>query len=111
MSRVESGLTATRTGHGSGFALLFSVGASLGAVGCKQADLPGDYYGMVLEGAENLCTGNGTGYTQDYEYRLIVDGNDVSVAIDDSVWATGTADGCTVTYDSLAWSDYRDGLE
>ena len=85
----------------------------LGSVvtGCKKEELPGQYFHLNLKGAENLCTGNGTGYTDEFEYRLEVDGNDVSVAIGPDVWATGTVDGCTVSYTSLAWSDYRDDAD
>lgn len=90
----------------SGVAATLLLG-SLGS-GCAQGELPGQYFALTLRGAENLCTGNGTGYTDNFEYRLEVDGNDVSVAIGEDIWATGLVDGCTVSYTSLAWSDYRD---
>ena len=81
------------------------------AAGCGKGELPGQYFKVTLDGAENLCTGDGTGYHEEYEYRLIVDGTDLSVAIDEDVWALGTVDGCNLSYTSLSWSTYREDLE
>jgi hypothetical protein len=88
-----------------------AAGALLVAAGCKQGDLPGQYFAMTLTPTENLCTGNGTGQPETYEYRVELDGNDATLSIDEDVWATGTVNGCNVTYTSLAWSDIRDGYE
>jgi len=104
--QAEAGVEVIGTRWWSGSALLvFVAGACFG--GCKQPPLPGDYFKVELRGEENLCTGNGADYSQSFEYRAEVDANDLSLAIDDSVWATGTIDGCDLSYQSLAWSDYR----
>lgn len=87
----------------------FGVGVALG--GCGGKELPGHYWDVVVEGSENLCTGNAPDYREEYEYRVLLEGNDIQVAIDEDVFATGTIEGCTVTYNSLSWSDYRDDLE
>lgn len=80
-------------------------------VGCSAEDLPGDYWTVTVTGSENLCTGNGIGYSEQFDYRLEIDGNDVAVAIGEDVWATGVLDGCNLSYTSLAWSSYRNDLE
>jgi hypothetical protein len=85
--------------------------ALLMCVGCAEEELPGFYWQVTVEGDENLCTGNGIGYSENFEYRVIVDVDDASFWIGDDNWATGNVDGCNITYDSIAWSDYRDGYE
>lgn len=81
------------------------------AAGCGEGELPGQYWQVDLRGAENLCTGNGTDYAESLEYRVEFAGNDVSIAVGPDVFATGTAEGCSLAYTSLVWSDYRDGHE
>ena len=78
---------------------------------CGGEDLPGEYWKVQLSGAENACTGNGADYSAEYEYRVVFDGNDITLAIGDDIWATGIAEGCTLNYSSLVWSDERDGYE
>lgn len=80
-------------------------------IGCGGKDLPGHYWNVTVDGSDNQCTGNAADYHNEYEYRLVIDSNDVQVAIGEDVFATGTIEGCTVSYASLAWSDYRDDLE
>ncbi len=84
---------------------------SLLAGGCGSGELPGHYFDVSLSGAENRCTGDGTGYTETYEYRLELAGNDLVLAIGDAVFATGSLQGCTATYSSLVWSDYREDAD
>ena len=84
---------------------------TFGLAGCGPGELPGDYFQVTVTGAENLCTGDGTDYTENYEYRVMVENTDLTLAIGEDVWATGTADGCHLDYTSLAWSTYREDLE
>jgi hypothetical protein len=79
--------------------------------GCGDKELPGDYWSIAVDGVENACTGGGAEYHQDYEYRVLFEGNDITVAIGEDIWATGVVEGCTLTYTSLVWSDYREDLE
>ena len=79
--------------------------------GCGQQELPGNYFDVTLRGSENLCTGSGADHQESQTYRIQWSGNDVSLAIDDDVWATGRSEGCRIDYNSVAWSSYRDGHE
>lgn len=81
------------------------------AVGCGQEDLPGNYFDVTLQGSENLCTGGGADHQEKLTYRVEWAGNDITLAIDDDVWATGTAEGCRLDYTSVAWASYRDDHE
>ena len=79
--------------------------------GCGAAELDGQYFDVTANGVENLCTGGGAGYSESFEYRIIIAGNDLQVAIADDIFATGTVEGCSLSYTSLVWSDYRDDKE
>lgn len=81
------------------------------ACGCNNEELLGDFWNVTVSGAENLCTGGGTGYSENFEYRLLTEVTAVSLWIGEDNWANGILDGCTVHYDSIAWSDYREGYE
>lgn len=87
--------------------ILFSAGSS----GCGEEELAGDYWNVELSGAENSCTGGGADYSESYEYRVLFEGNDITLAIGPDIWATGTAEGCTLSYNSLVWSDFREDYE
>ena len=80
-------------------------------VGCGGGELPGQYFDVTANGEENLCTGSGTGYTDKFEYRVVIEGNDLQLAIGEDIFATGTIEGCLLSYTSLVWSDYRDDKE
>lgn len=84
---------------------------TLGLGACGSEDLPGEYWKVDVTGAENTCTGNGADYSESYEYRVIFEGNDITLAIGPDIWATGIAEGCTLNYTSLVWSDFREDYE
>jgi len=90
--------------------LLTVLGASF-ALGCAGEELPGNYFDVALKGADNSCTGGGATYSDRLTYRVVFSGNNVSVAIEDDVWATGIVDGCRLDYTSLLWATVRDGAE
>jgi hypothetical protein len=79
--------------------------------GCGAGELPGQYFDVSASGAENLCTGGGTAYSDKFEYRVVIAGNSLQVAIEDDIFATGTIEGCSLSYTSIAWKDYRDDFE
>ncbi|MEQ1502682.1 MAG: hypothetical protein ABMB14_10650 [Myxococcota bacterium] len=81
------------------------------ACACRTDELPGHYWDVTTDGVENLCTGGGADYHEEFEYRGVFEGNDLTLAIGEDIFATGTIEGCSVSYDSLAWSDYREGKE
>ena len=87
----------------------FTLG--VGLAGCGGGELPGQYFDLKANGTENLCTGGGTSYSETLEYRVIVDGNDLQLAIEEDIFATGTIEGCSLSYASIVWSDYRDDKE
>jgi hypothetical protein len=86
-------------------AMLFLLG------GCGDEELPGLYWDLIVEGTDNQCTGGGANYSQRYEYRVLFEGNDITVAVDEDIFATGTVDGCLLTYSSVVWSSYRENHE
>jgi hypothetical protein len=57
---------------------------------------------------QNECTGSGLGYSDSFEYRVLIDGNDATIAIGEDIFAVGTLDGCNLSYTSLVWSSYLD---
>ncbi len=76
--------------------------------GCGDGELPGHYFDVRLEGTENGCTGDDPGgYGEEFEYRLALDVNDATLSIGEDVFATGTLEGCQLTYTSLVWTSYR----
>lgn len=87
------------------------VAWALVAAGCSQEELPGEYFDVTAQGIENLCTGSGPAYNEKFEYRLVFEGNDLTIAMGEDVFATGLVEGCHVSYASLVWSSYRDDLE
>lgn len=92
---------------------VWSVGiwATLSLAACTGGDLPGHYWDLIVEGTDNQCTGGGANYSDRYEFRALIEGNDLTLAIGDDIFATGIVDGCTFTYSSLVWSAYRDDFE
>ncbi len=82
--------------------------------GCGSEELPGEYFDLVVTTTQNECTGNGLSYSDGFEYRVQLDGNDATIAIgeeeseEDDVFAVGTLDGCNLSYTSLVWSTYLD---
>jgi len=74
--------------------------------GCGNDELPGEYFDLVVTTTENECTGNGLSYTDGFEYRVMLDGNDATVAVGEDVFAVGTLDGCNLSYTSLVWTTY-----
>lgn len=80
-------------------------------LGCNDGELPGNYWNISVSGAENLCTGSGTGYSENYDYRIELELSDATLFIAEDQWATGILDGCEISYESIEWSDLRDGYE
>jgi len=81
--------------------------------GCGSEELPGEYFDLVVVTTQNECTGNGLSYTDGFEYRVLLDGNDATLSVvaddgSDDVFAVGTLDGCNLSYTSLVWSTYLD---
>lgn len=79
--------------------------------GCGGGELPGMYFSLTAEGQENLCTGGGADHSEKLEYRVLTNGNELQIAIEDDIFATGTIEGCTLSYASVVWADYRDDRE
>lgn len=85
-------------------------GLTAGVAACSGEDLPGTYFDIRLDGAENGCTA-GTDYADTLEYRVALDVNDATLAIGPDVFATGSLEGCQLTYTSLVWTSSRDSAE
>jgi hypothetical protein len=76
--------------------------------GCGAADLPGFYYDVTATTREDTCNSPAVQYTEDFEYRLFIEANQAEVGIGPDTFATGTVDGCTVSYASITWTETRD---
>ncbi|MEN0061680.1 MAG: hypothetical protein AAGA48_05985 [Myxococcota bacterium] len=79
-------------------------------VGCNGEDLPGSYFDVERQGAENRCTGNGTNFRENLPYRLVRRGNEVTLAVGPDEFATGISDGCTINYNTIVWTSQRQGF-
>lgn len=86
---------------------LLAVGA---LSGCSEPPLPGQYYDVSVEMATDGCNDQAVGYGEDFRYRLqVYDGtNQADVAIEGDTFATGSVSGCTISYDSVTWTEERD---
>ncbi|MEZ4317030.1 MAG: hypothetical protein R3F61_05990 [Myxococcota bacterium] len=80
----------------------------LALAGCGQADLPGHYWDLSASTQVDGCNSPAVQYSEDFEYRLVIDVTDIEVAIGPDTFAVGTIDGCTVSYDSIVWTEPRD---
>ena len=76
-------------------------------VGCGNADLKGHYWNLTLQGDEDACTGDAANYSEKLEYRVLYEGNDVTLAVGEDEFAEGTANGCSIAYESVIWEDIR----
>ena len=75
-------------------------------VGCGGGDLPGHYWRLNATTGDDGCN-TSTQYAEEFDYRLEIDVSTVSVAIGPDTFAEGQIDGCTVTYDSIVWTEVR----
>jgi hypothetical protein len=85
---------------------LFAVASSL--LGCSEADLPGLYWDVELSMQADNCNAPAVGYSEELSYRIEVDVEQASVAIGSDVFAQGSISGCTLSYESVAWTETRD---
>jgi hypothetical protein len=90
---------------------ILAVPAVLGGLGCGEEELPGQYWDIGVQATENECTANGIGYNEQFEYRVLIDGNDATIAVGEDVFAFGTLDGCNLSYTSIVWTSYPDQYE
>ncbi len=79
-------------------------------VGCKNADLKGHYWNISIQGDEDDCTGGSAKYGDKLDYRVVFDGNDITLAVAKDEFATGGVNGCSISYDSVIWEDERAGF-
>ncbi len=91
--------------------LMLALGSWLLSTGCGGGDLPGHYWNVEATGVENACTGNGAQWSDSFDYRVTFDGNDIVLAVGEDVFATGFADGCSLSYQSIVWGEDVEGDE
>ncbi len=80
----------------------------LGLVGCSAKDLPGEYFDITVESTSDECNDPKVVDKETFTYRLVVEGSAVTLFMDDSLLATGSLQGCDLTYQSPIWTDNRD---
>ena len=84
-------------------------GGFVGIVGCNGGgELPGHYWQVTALAEVDSCNDPTVPYEQTFDFRVVFDGNDVELAIDEDVFATGTSSGCDISYETPIWTDSRD---
>ncbi len=81
--------------------------------GCGPEPLPGYLWRVKVVGAEDTCNDPPVDYTdeQTFDYRLEYSGSDVSIAIGEDAFASGTIAGCEIGYHSVVWPAKKDGMD
>lgn len=76
------------------------------ASSCAEEAPTGRYFAVTVSGEENMCT-SGAGASEPYEYRLVVEGQTAQIFIDETFFADGVLDGCTLAYTSATFTSFR----
>lgn len=79
--------------------------------GCGDSALEGHYFQLNFTGVENGCTAAAPNTTERLEYRVIVEAEDLEIAVGPDVFASGVALGCDLSYNSVIWTEDRNGYE
>lgn len=85
--------------------------ALLAGAGCSSVEHEGHYWSITAKGVEDRCTGGPATAKESFEYRVRYTGTSIEVAVGSDVFATGTANGCQLAYESLVWTEERNGYE
>lgn len=107
MTNPNSGRLIPTSGHRVG--LLLALLAGGGLAGCTGDELSGHAWNVRLRTERNECT-NDESYDEVIE--LVVDfqgGSAITVGTEGAVFATGEIAGCSLTYQTGAWEEQRDG--
>lgn len=80
------------------------------AFGCKGV-LPGAYWQLEQSTSEDLCNSSTQNASGSFEYRVVYDLQDITIAIGEDEFATGTVNGCTFDYETVVWPEERDGYD
>lgn len=83
---------------------------ALSLAACTRDDLRGDYFDVTFTATDDSCTGAAPSHSETVEYRVILEGQGVEIAVGPDVFATGAADGCDIAYTSVVWTEDRDGF-
>lgn len=96
--------------NGSTGLALLACGLTLSG-GCAGADSAGHYWAITATGVSDSCTGEAANTRQEFEYRVVYDGTEIEVAVGEDVFASGVANGCQIAYESITWTDERNGYD
>lgn len=80
------------------------------ASACAEA-LPGDYFEVRLKSSGDACNDPAVQSDETWTYRLVTQGEQAVVYIDDAVLASGSILGCNLTYRSTVRTERREGGE
>jgi hypothetical protein len=83
------------------------VVAAVGGAGCKPV-LPGAYWNVEQSMVEDLCNPTPIPADGSYEYRVIYDVQDITLAIGEDEFAHGTVSGCNLQYQTVVWPEDRE---
>lgn len=78
---------------------------------CASRDVRGLYFDITATGTDNQCTPAASNLNETFEYRLMIDGNDIELAVGENIFAWGTIAGSNIVYESAVWNEERDGNE
>ncbi len=75
-----------------------------------QGPLPGAYWDVEQSLDEDLCNATPIPTSGSFEYRVVYDAQDITLAIEEDEFATGTVSGCFLDYQTVVWPEERDGF-
>jgi hypothetical protein len=86
---------------------------AVGALGGCGGDLPGFYWDLTQATQEDLCHDTPAPLLdkEGFEYRVLYDVQDITVAIGEDEFATGTAQGCLIQYSTVIWPEDRNDFQ
>lgn len=68
------------------------------------------FYEITVEAKSDSCHPDSTeGYKDTFSYAIVYDGSSVDIWIDDTVFASGTASGCDLTYQTVVTQEETEG--
>lgn len=75
---------------------------------CSTEELPGQYFDVEVSMASDGCNSPAVGYSESFSYRLVKDLESIELGVDADIFASGSISGCSVAYESVAWTETRE---
>lgn len=82
-----------------------------GLAACSGEDTSGHTWALTLTGLENGCTDAPLAEPEKLDYRVQIEGQDITLAVGPDEFATGQVNGCVIAYETVVWGEDVDGYE